>query len=46
MVQVTDVYLLEKDGRPKGSGFVTLATKEALVKALELDDTVRVDACD
>ena len=38
--KVTDVYLLEKDGRPKGSGFVTLDSKEGLIKALALDDTV------
>lgn len=37
---VTDVYLLEKDGRPKGSGFVQLGSKEGLIAALALDDTV------
>jgi RNA recognition motif-containing protein len=37
------VYLLmdNKDGRPKGSGFVEFETQEGLVKALELHDTVR-----
>lgn len=39
------MYLLEKDGRPKGSGFVQLSTKEGLIAALALDDTVRSWPC-